>query len=256
MPPQKAPPINTEIPGQPTSGTSEVWKIVSLVLVIVAGGVYWYVMQGGVEKTPETSVYENTEYGYQFEYPHSLTVQPATSRVLQMIETEETVLLPVGSVEIPGYMIVSAVPYSELSAEKPIYDYYNCCTGMTYWFDSEKKEWQANSITYDVAIDPQTRQEPVSLNSNGACSLVQTFGPRTFYKIESGDEGIPTDVYYFLPTNKGYALRFLTAHDVQADYSGYAEEVKPDPNILKTIGEILASVALTNDTVEVKATCR
>lgn len=208
---------------------------------------------------PQTETYTSQRYGFSFNYPKELVVTSARTRKILMQWDTETVPLPADSIEIPGHVIISIIPYSELSKEKPIYDYESCCTGTRYWFDSIKRQWQANKIRagqYDEngnnIPDPLT---PLPLSSNGVCTLEQKFGPNIFYKIESGDEGVPTDVYYFLPTNQGYAIRFLTSHDVRGDYSSYAEESHPDPAVMEIIARILTSVTLTGNTTSIQASC-
>jgi hypothetical protein len=261
------------------------YLVVGIVVVLIAAG-GWYVMSTSpqdeattlspeIQETPESTessslpseaaadkdmqTYTSNQYGFSFEYPATSVVNSVQTREVQIMWDKEVIPLPVGSLEVAGHIIVSPVPYSEFSEEKPIYDYDSCCSGTRYWFDLEKKQWQANLIKGgqvdnkgNPIPDPET---PLSLSSNGTCTLEQKFGSNVFYKIESGDEHVPTDVYYFLPTNKGYAIRFMTSHDVRGDYSTYGESVRPDQKTLETIEQILSSVTLVGDTSKIDASC-
>ncbi len=262
MPPQNTPQPTAGIPQQaPVTphGGSSLGKIVILLLAVllVAGGAYWYTTPGGSKTESGMRVYENTEYGYQLEHPASLSAQAATTRSISYGGSPEAMIvpLPADSVEIPGYLIISPIPYSELSSDKGIFDYYNCCSGANYSYDEAKKEWKSEEIFYDADAPTATSFRPQSLMENGSCKIAQTQGQNTYYVIPSGDEGIPTDYHYYLLTNKGYALRFLSAYDLQADYSTYPDELKPDPNVLKTIADILTSVTLPENVTAVEATC-
>ncbi len=240
--------------------------LVGALVVILIGAGWWYLNQSreapitaadtNVSAAPGMKIYESPDRAFRFSYPESVAVKTASSREVQVVEEVVTVPLPAGSVEIPGFAFVSIVPYTEFSREKPIFDYHSCCSGVRYWYDAAKSEWQANTIAVNAYDSAPLEGESVPLSTDGVCSLRQQFGSRTYYLIKSGDEAIPTDYYYFLLTSNGYAIRVLAPHDLKADYSTYGAEFRPDPAVVAKTSEILASLTLAGGVSEIPASCR
>ncbi len=181
-----------------------------------------------------TETYADMQNGITFDYPAHIFMNPDTA-------------------------VFSTVTFDQFSKEQPIYDYQSCCTGTRYWYNSTTSEWLANSILagqYDDAgkaiPDPETA---VSLLKDDMCVLEEKFGEHTFYKIKSGDEGAPTDFYYFLLTDQGFALRFTSSYDVRGSDLEATEVDTSDSDARSSFARTLSSVKLSNDVSEIKATC-
>ena len=98
-------------------------------------------------EAPTTKVYESEDGVLSFEHAANLTVSPvSTGEISYAGEATIPVTYPADSIEIPGLFIVSRIPYPEISVEKPIVDYFNCCTGNKHWFDVEGNAWHAETI--------------------------------------------------------------------------------------------------------------
>ncbi len=191
-----------------------------------------------------TRVYESGDRTVRFEYPSTLNVTTAVD----------------GAITVPGLLKISKRPYSELSVQKPIVNYESCCSGQRYWYDPVLSQWQAQKIQAGQYDDqgnhvPDPR-ETFPLSSGGMCTIKETFGSRSFYKIFSGDEGVQPIIYYLIPTDQGYALEFTTGYDLKKDYSGYSVSARPDQNILDASTRVLESVTVSGSVHEVSATCR
>ncbi len=204
-------------------------------------------------------VYESVDRVLHFSYPPQLTVSATTTGFLETPWGSSTTTYPEGSIDIPGLFIVSRVPYSQISEENKIYDYVSCCTGSRYWFDAVKSVWNAEKIVptkYDENNKPLPQEvEMIPLMHGGVCSLVQEFGANKFYKIASGDEGVPTKYHYFLMTDKGYAIQFTTTFDLQGDYSSYADTHKPNPQMIQEAMQLLSSVVLSEGVSVISPAC-
>ena len=211
-----------------------------------------------IPATTVPGVYVDDQLGFQFEYPDTAMVKSVEVREVVTQGEPVKIPLPQGSVEVMG-LIVSPVSYEQFSEANSIYDYDSCCSGTRYWFDGEKNEWHANLIQvgrYDDSGSPiPDPNNPLMLMENGVCSLEEVFGSNTFYKVESGDEGVPTDIHYFLLTNRGDALRFTIPYDVRKDYSSYADSAQPSSELLQSFKNILSSVKMLEGTSAVKANC-
>ena len=199
-------------------------------------------------------VYESDDHVLRFSYPSQLTISATSTGSLQTPGGNSTTTHPEGSIEVPGLFIVSRLPYSKLSEENPIFTFYSCCSGARYWFDPLKSEWKAEEFVtaqYDVSGKPLPETKtPLTLASKGStCSIEQTFGKNKFYLIKASDEGLPIDYYYYLMTDKGYAIRFTSAYDLTAN--------APDsnPQLIKEASQVLSSVMLSEGVTAVSPTC-
>lgn len=200
-------------------------------------------------------IYESDDQTFRFSYPSQLTVSATTTSLLETPWGTSTITYPGGSIDVPGLFIVSRIPYLKFSKENAILDYDSACCGRRFWFDESKNIWSAEEMLLREANETKQPIKPFPLSVNGACSLVQVFGKNTFYQIKSGDEGMPTEHYYFLMTDKGYAIRFTTPFDLEGDYSSYADSAKPDPKMIREAKQVLSSVALSEDVPAISPTC-
>lgn len=269
-------------------GSAPIWLGIGLV-VIIGGTIGWYAMQLPASTAPSvttvtpsqlntdikretsapekliakpistTKTYTSLDNVLNFDYPTNIAVAEITKSELPTPWGTSVVTYPTGSVEVPGLFVVSRVPYTDFSREKPIYDYQSCCTGIRYWYDAAKNAWQANKILateYDANNKPIAKpEESAPLLADDKCTVAVAYGSHTFYKIKSGDEGVPTDTYYFILTDQGYAFRFLSLFDLEYDYSKSAPTVRPDPKQVDVAKQLLSSVALSGLASEITADC-
>lgn len=150
-------------------------------------------------------------------------------------------------------MGVEKVFYSEFSKENPIFDFNSCCTGVKYWYDSSQNNWLAVNIEN---IENTKEGITTPLTFNNQCSLLENFGINKFFKIPSGDEGVPKKYYYYLLTNKNFAFRFTSHYDLYKDYSSYEESIKPNAKLIKDSIYQLTNFELSQDLKSIEATCK
>lgn len=226
-------------------GPAPLW-IIGL-LVIVAGTGAWWVLRQPAAHTDiaQTKTYTSADSVIQFDYPANITVKPIVSS-----GDPDALVYPAQSVEIPDLFIVSRVPYADIAAQSPIFDYQSCCSGTRYWFDAAQNVWQAED--FEVQYKEPNKKTHRPLSTNGECDLQETFGAHKFYKIESGDEGVPTEFHYFLLTNKDYAIRFISQYDLHA----LSDTKQPSRFDVVSVGtQILSSVVLPDGVSEVVPHC-
>lgn len=219
------------------------WLIIGVTIAVVLGGGVYLVSSKGVSTG---KVYEDSTYGFRFTYPIDATATTVQSRDLVLMGGEiESIPLPEGSVAVSS-LVISPIPYSAFSLENPIYDYDSCCSGRRYWYDSEENAWHAQTI--DMYADDGTHLTgdaqftPLPLTTEGLCSLLESFGTKSFYKIVSGDEGVPDIYYYFMLTDRGHAIRILSPDDLKVEGS--------------VMSNIIASLSLAGKASEVVASCK
>ena len=227
------------------------WSFIVLLLLVGAGAAtYFLTPVGSMIKTyfsppppapvvEAPRVYTDSSGSYSFEYPEGRAPVPRSILEEQIMDGEiATSTLPEGTVEVPGIMLVSKVSTTSLSKESAIYDYDSGFTGTRYWFDAASSTWKAESIYQ--APGAGSAYKPLLLATTTptgtTCTLARQVAPYTLYYIESGDEGVPTHYNYFLHTDQGYALRFLTPIDLAATTT--------DPAIVQSFMSVVSSVKL------------
>lgn len=164
------------------------------------------------------------------------------------------------SIEIPGLFIVSKMLYSTL-AKSPIVDWQSCCSGIRYWYDVGNKEWRAEqfqnstlSMQEGGGVIKKTSVYP--LVESDRCTLEERFGRHYFYKITSTEEGVPIDISYFLNTDKGYAIRFSSLHDIHTEIRDGTSVTAADIDMLNAMERILTSTNADGAPDNTRAGCR
>ncbi len=238
------------------------WSLVALVLLVGAATAIYFVTPVGdmvnsyfapkpapvVIETP-VNEYKDPQGSFTFIYPEGR--MPVPKAVLEeriMANELSTSTLPAGTVEIPGVMLVSKMNVAELSIQNPVYDYFSGCCGVRYWLDATSTTWKAETIGRKPEGGPLLT--PLSLATTTPtgqrCTLARTAGPYTLYRVRSGDEGVPYHYYYYLLTDKSYAMQFMTLVDLDATTT--------DPTIRQTFDSVVSSFKLI-DSVPVVGHC-
>lgn len=161
------------------------------------------------------------------------------------------------SVDIAYNVIISKVPFSAVSQEKPLYSYSSAASGMEQWYESTTNTWKA--IRFSQNFDSgssATKNEPLSLLVNNTCTLVEKYNNHTYYKFIGTDEMTPTTYDYFLITNKGYMINIQTTVGARENYTNVSPEHLPSQEKIATINTILSSLQLNGTTTEVVAGCQ
>ncbi len=206
------------------------------------------------------ATYESVDHVLRFDHPAHISIGSIASSTWQTLLGPVDMVFPAGSIEIPGLFVVSRIPYADISYQKPIIDWHSCCSGIKYWYDSGKNIWQAEKFqNSDYDDDGKASREvknSFSLIQDNTCSLNETFDKKSFYKISTTEEGVPIETSYFLLTNKGYAIRFMSQYDARGDYAGMTGASVPDVRTLEAMKNVLSSVNVGGNVTEIRAECR
>lgn len=170
-----------------------------------------------VATTTPPNIQTDTANGYSVTLPDGMTLAPK-SFFTETVRAGETATgtLPAGSMEAPGLFIASKILYASTTKADAVYDYDTCCTGARYWFETGSSTTLKAETIGRVNDKATYTALPLATTTpaGSACTLARTIGTHTFYRIESGDEGVPMHYYYYLPTSQGYVLRFMTYTDL------------------------------------------
>lgn len=223
-------------------------------VLVIAFAAVWVMSNPVAELYPPSMIEESaqeessqkktyvSDYGFNFTYPATLAVEQANGIEIETAWGSDTLSLPPGSVGVAGELYISTVPLSEISKEKPFVSYISCCAGTKTWYDSELNKWQVQTFGMEPTANGSTvvDSEPAK-----TCSLDRRIGAHTYYALLGWDEGFPEFYYYHLLTDQGYAVRVASPYDIEKNYSDYPEELRPTPEALQFIKELLSSVTLT-----------
>jgi hypothetical protein len=157
---------------------------------------------------------------------------------------------------IPEVLVVSKIATVDLpSKEHPEYNYTSCCSGTAYWFDQIQQEWHGDKLqsATDNAGKPRPTTVPQSLQKNRKCSIEVTLGDKPYYEVTGGDEQVRTSYRYYLLTDKGYALEFLSFYSLTEQYANSEDEGSPWKRGLQ-IKNVLSNLKL-KDASPVKVGC-
>lgn len=163
-------------------------------------------------------------------------------------ELNHTEFVSINITEIPGYFVVTTLSYEELAA-RPLFTGTSCCSGTRYNYNQQTNTWSAYEFEGAGSAEGETRT-PLALGSE-QCSLAQSYGNNTFYKIRTTDEGVTGKYHYFLFTNQDQIIELTTPDDIHfgEDFdkapSGWHEEAQ----------KILAGISLPVGTQARTANC-
>lgn len=234
-------PISTTTMQMNVQGTpSRSWKmpliIVVVMLLLVGAGAAAYMLVPAVKDvvgyyfgttapvvveevatTTPPNIQTDAANGYSVTLPDGMTLAPK-SFFTETVRAGETATgtLPAGSMEAPWLFIASKILYASTTKADAVYDYDTCCTGARYWFETGSSTTLKAETIGRVNDKATYTALPLATTTpaGSVCTLARTIGAHTFYRIESGDEGVPTHYYYYLPTGQGYVLRFMTYTDL------------------------------------------
>jgi hypothetical protein len=181
----------------------------------VVGSDSW-LQQKGTQTQGKASLFTDASGKFSFTYPSAWRPSQGDSMVVPGGNEPITVHLPPVSTLLTPWLSIASV---SLPTEKnPLITYDSCCSGKKYWFAATTSRWVAVSFSQsdDVQANVDGALEkitPLPLNKNGACLLVQTYGSRNFVHIETGDEGYPPVVHYYVMGDKGSVAEFNSIYD-------------------------------------------